>query len=269
MGFGPDFSLRIEVATVPFPYKQLLHAVLDIGEDMLNSGAEISRVEDSICRMCASYGVRRVNTFTITSNMIVTLEIDEDTVITQTRRIHPSTTDFTRLERLNALSRTICATQPSVEEIRVRYQAIAARPSMPRWLAYPGGALTASSFAVFFGGNWLDGIAAALLALLIEFLVLRPVRRQANPILYLFLVSLLTGCGGIALVKLGLGVHLDKILIGCIMLTIPGIAITNAVRDFLAGDIVSGLLRLCDSLLQAAGIACGFCLAIYLFGKGI
>ena len=250
-------------------YKQLLHAILDIGEEMLNSGAEISRVEDSICRMCNCYGVQRVNTFTITSNMIVTLEVDDDNVITQTRRIRPSTTDFTRLEQLNSLSRTICATRPTVEEIRARYQAIVSKPSMPRWFAYPGSVLTASSFAVFFGGNWLDGVAAALLALLIEFLMLRSVRRMTNPILYLFVVSFLTGCGGIALVHLGLGVHLDKILIGCIMLTIPGITITNAVRDFLAGDTVSGLLRLCESLLQAAGIACGFCLAIYLFGRGI
>ena len=254
---------------MPILYKQLLHAIMDIGEAMLNSGAEISRVEDSICRMCTSYGVRRANTFTITSNMIVTIEVDDDTVITQTRRIRQNTTDFTRLDKLNNLSRYICANTPPVEEVRRLYGEIAATKGLPPSRAYIGGVLTASSFAVFFGGNWKDGLAAALLALVIEFLMQRPIRRQVNPILYLFVVSFLTGVGGIGLVHLNLGAHLDKISIGCIMLTVPGIMITNAIRDFLYGDTVSGVLRLCDSLLQAAGIACGFCLAIYLFGRGL
>ena len=82
-------------------YNRLLHAVLDIGEAMQNSGAEISRVEDSINRMCAAYGVRRVNSFTITANIIVTLDIDDETVITQTRRIHQVSMDFERLDKLN------------------------------------------------------------------------------------------------------------------------------------------------------------------------
>ena len=75
--------------------------------------------------------------------------------------------------------------------------------------------------------------------------------------------------GGEPLVRLGLGDHLDTILIGCIMLTIPGLAITNAIRDLLSGDTFSGLSRLCESLLLAAGIACGFSLAIYLMGRGL
>lgn len=250
------------------PYNQLLHAVMDVGEAMQNSGAEISRVEDSVSRMCASYGVQRVNTFTITSNIIVTLEVDSETVITQTRRIHQGTTDFTRLDQLNDLSRYICIHRPSVEEIRTRYDTIMDTRPTRKPLLYLGAALTGAAFAVFFGGGWRDALAAGLLALLIERLTLLPIRTQCNPILYLFLVSLLTGIGGIVLVRLGIGLRLDKILIGCIMLTIPGIAITNAIRDLLSGDTVSGLSRLCESLLQAAGIACGFCLAIYVLGRG-
>ena len=102
-------------------YHRLLHAILDIGEAMQNSGAEISRVEDSINRMCMAYGVRRVNSFTITANMLVSLEVDDDTVITQTRRLHQVSTDMTRLDRLNDLSRYICAHKPPVEEIQRRY----------------------------------------------------------------------------------------------------------------------------------------------------
>lgn len=263
------FFLKKRGSAMSVSYHQLLHAILDIGEDMQNSGAEISRVEDSVNRMCVGYGIRRVNTFTITSNMIVTLEIDDDTVITQTRRIRQGTTDFARLDQLNSLSRYICAHAPSVAEIRRRYAAVSVPRPLPKPVSYLAAVMTAAAFAVFFGGGPRDALAAGILALLIETLMLLPLRRQANPILYLFAVSLLTGLGGIGLVRLGLGAHLDKILIGCIMLTIPGIAITNAIRDLLSGDTVSGLSRLCESLLQAAGIAGGFCLAIYLLGRGL
>ena len=250
-------------------YNKLLHAVMDIGEAMQNSGAEISRVEDSINRMCAAYGVRRVNSFTITGNIIVTLEVDDETVITQTRRTHQPTSDFTRLDKLNDLSRYICANLPEVEEIKARYEAIMAHKPLSRKLTYLGGVLTAGGFTAFFGGNTADVLAASVLALLVETLMLRPIRQRINPLFYLTISAFFTGLGGSALVRLGLGDHLDTILIGCIMLTIPGLAITNAIRDLLSGDTFSGLSRLCESLLLAAGIACGFSLAIYLMGRGI
>jgi uncharacterized membrane protein YjjP (DUF1212 family) len=56
------------------------------------------------------------------------------------------------------------------------------------------------------------------------------------------------------------------VMIGVIMLLIPGIAFTNSVRDILVGDTISGLMRLVESLLWAAGLAVGFMLAILLVG---
>ena len=250
-------------------YPELLHAVLDIGEAMQNSGAEVSRVEDSINRMCYAYGVRRVNSFTITSNTVVTLELADGSVVTETRRVHPGTADFARLDRLNDLSRYVCTHRPPVAEIRARYGAIAAQRPPSRLRTYLGGVLTAAGFAAFFGGSLPDALAAGLLALLIETLMLLPIRRQLNPLFYLTVTAFLTGLGGIALVRLGVGRHLDFILIGCIMLTIPGLAITNAARDLLSCDTFSGLSRLCESLLQAAGIACGCAAAISLLGRGL
>ena len=50
------------------------------------------------------------------------------------------------------------------------------------------------------------------------------------------------------------------------MLLIPGLALTNAIRDMMNGDTVSGLLRLCDSLLRALAIAAGFISIMTLIG---
>ena len=83
------------------------------------------------------------------------------------------------------------------------------------------------------------------------------------------MVSFAAGLLSITLVHFGIGIHVDKIMIGAIMIQIPGIAMTNAVRDMLTGDLATGLLRLVNSLLLAAVIACGFALSILVTGGGI
>ena len=85
----------------------------------------------------------------------------------------------------------------------------------------------------------------------------------------MFIISFAAGLFTILMIAAGLGAHQDKIMIGGIMLLIPGIAMTNSVRDMLTGDIVTGTLRLTNSLLQAAAIACGFALSLMITGGGI
>ena len=50
----------------------------------------------------------------------------------------------------------------------------------------------------------------------------------------------------------------DMILIGDIMLLIPGLAMTNAVRNMLVGDTISGVVRLAETLIWAGALAGGF-----------
>ena len=246
-------------------YSRLLQVVLDIAEEMLVCGAEVSRVEDSIERKCAAYGCdyMRINAFIITSNIQVTLEDPEGNIITQIRRILRSDVDFDKLDYLNDLSRYICANKPTVEEIRDRFNQVMARKHYPKWVLGLGSALAAGSFAVFFGGTLIDGIAAAVtgigITIVLDFL-------EKNQLAKTFITSFLAGMLILLMIRMGFGNNADKIMIGSIMLLIPGIAMTNSVRDMLTGDIVSGMLRLTNSLLQAAAIACGFALSIMIMG---
>lgn len=102
--------------------EEVLTCAINIGEQLLVSGAEISRVEDTIRRICNAYGIRQSHIFSIASCIIVTLETKERKWITQTRRILSYGTDMWKLDRLNDLSRRICATQPSFEVIDREYE---------------------------------------------------------------------------------------------------------------------------------------------------
>ncbi len=121
---------------------------------MLGSGAEISRVEDTLIRIASAYGAVHVDAFVITSIISLSIEFSDTDFVTETRRIYSSTgTDFYRLEDLNALSRRICREKISPEEFHDALNAIASLKK-PFPLILIGSILAAGSFTVFFGGTF-------------------------------------------------------------------------------------------------------------------
>ena len=249
--------------------EQLLSAALDIGEQMLISGAEVGRVEAAIRYICTAYGCRRTDVFTITSSIVLSVEDGEGIHGTQTRRITGTHTDLTRLHRLNDLSRRICRERPDYETVRSQLAAIEATKTFPLWLEVLASGLIGFSFAVFFGGCWIDGLVAALLGCGLRLTTWLLQKAAMNAIFTNVVASFLLSLCAIWLVRHGIGMDANKIIIGNIMLLIPGIALTNSLRDMISGDIMTGLLRFLDAVLVAAAIAAGYILAAQLLGGGL
>lgn len=245
-------------------YNYLLDCFLDLGVAMLSCGAEISRVEDTVARMGKSYGAKYTNVFVITSTIMVTVTFDDGSRLTATRRIYnPAGTDFVKLDRLNNLSR-ICSENPlEPSELHKEIKKINSE-NISAVKYYAGSMIAAGGFAVFFGGTLLDGLMAALFAVLICFITDKSGKIGLNKVFCNFIASVITGlCIGL----LGDFVPLfntDKIIIGDIMLLVPGIAITNSVREMIVGDTISGIIRFIQSLLWAGALACGFMIAMYI-----
>lgn len=246
--------------------EEILQELLNIGEAMLANGAEVNRVEDTLNRMGTAYGASQMNVFVITSCMVVTMTFPDGSTNTQTRRIlSPGGTDFRKLEDLNALSRKCCEHPLALEELKTKLEEIQNAPA-ERGKLYLGSVLAAGSFAVFFGGNLIDGVAAAAFAILICFLQEYLTPFCTNRMVFHLICSVVAGLGIGLLVSFNPFMHMDKIMIGDIMLLIPGIAMTNAVRNVLVGDTISGVMRLIETLLWAGALAFGFMAAIWLIG---
>ena len=246
---------------------ELIDILLDFGEAMLGSGAEIARVEDSLSRMGNSYGAEKTNAFVINSSIELTVRFSDGETVTRTRRIRASGgTDFEKLRRLNALSRRCVLQRMPVEELRTEVDEIRNAVISPL-KSYIGSALAAAAFSIFFGGSLPDAFISGLFGLLICWLQIRFAPLTPNKVFFLFLSSVLTGFG-ICIVNLLIpGLQIDKIIIGDIMLLIPGIAITTAVRDTLIGETIAGITRLADCLVWAAALAAGFMLVIGVFAR--
>lgn len=247
--------------------ERVVEKSLDIGEAMIKTGAEITRVEDSIRRICKAYSGGIVDVFSIMSLIVVTLHTTEDRNITLSRRIYTYQTDLGKLEQLNALSRYICQNLPCIDEIDSRMQKIMEEKKGFSIKIFLGYLLAVPSFALFFGGNMRDGMAALLVAAVFYVFECFFKGKSSNKVIYIFMSSFVVGVLTILSVKAGIGQHIDKIMIGNIMLLIPGINFMNSVKDMLSGDTISGLLKLLESIMLAVAIAAGYAAALLLSGQ--
>ena len=225
---------------------------------MLVAGAEVNRVEESVERMISAYGCpfERVNVFIITTNIQCTFEDPEGNIITQIRRVKRNDTNFDRLDYLNDLSRYICENTPDLDEMHTRYLSVMDRPQHSLWVKYLSAALVAGCFTVFFGGSFFDGFCGLVIGAIMVFLQRYLRKFNENQLALTFTTALISGFITVILFSGGLA-DMNYILIGQIMLLIPGLALTNSVRDMLIGDIATGSVRLLNALVTAGAIGLG------------
>ena len=266
---------------------EILHELLNMGEAMLTAGAEVSRVESTLSTLGRAYGASSMNVFAITATLVVTMEFPDGERLTQTRRIWgPGVTDYRIVAAFHKLAKRCCEHPLDVAILAEEIEACKRQPA-DRITFYLGSIAGAAGFAVFFGGSAADAAFAAMFAVLICLLQERMAPRCPNTLIFNLLCSLAAGIGTCAAIALaetaatalfGFGVgasealrggsdwiHLDKILIGEVMLLIPGIYMTNAIRDMIIGDTVAGTMRFVETMLWAVALAGGFMTALFIF----
>ncbi len=239
---------------------------MDIGEDMLKSGAEIHRVEDSIKRICVALGAKRVDAFIILSCMILTVFDEDGQSYTQTRQIKNIDTNIEKLHKLNDLSRRICSKSIKFEEIKIEHKKISECKNYNNLIKCLSYSIISAFFALFFGGNIFDFLIALIIGLIIGIIGLLSERLFANRIFVKFISSLVASMLAYFAVFLGIINSVDMVMIGVVMTLIPGVGFTNAIRDLFVGDSISGLLRTIEAVLYALSIAAGYVVSSWMFG---
>lgn len=243
----------------------LLCLALDVGEAMLTSGGEVARVENTVERICRAYGAVHVEVFTITSVIHAALRMPDGSYSAQMRRIHAFCNDLWRLELFNGISRDICASTPPLEEFDERIQRAKTKRIYPAWTGIVASAVAAGAFALFFGGGIAECIAALLIGTLISLadrFAGNRVNGMAKTVISSFLAGLLSSLAAVVLPSADSGV----IMIGTIMLLVPGLSFGTALRDLLCGDLLSGVLKCVQACLAALMIAFGYMLSMAVMG---
>ena len=238
-------------------YYTLLDTVVDLGYELAMAGAETYRVEESVTRVLQAYGISS-EVFAIPNNLIVSIETPEGKPMTRMRRIGYHGNDLDTVERFSGLSRALCNRKPEPKEARRWLQMVSSqRRSYSVPMYYLGDFLGAAGFALFFGGDWVDFLCAGLCGILVGLVNRFMDKLKANQFFSTIAASFLMALLAYALGALGIAHNPDAVTIGALMILVPGLLFTNAMRDIIFGDTNSGVNRIVQVLLVAAAIALG------------
>lgn len=246
-------------------YDQLLELSSEVGLKLLESGAEIYRVEESIRRILESYGLTTGEVFAIPNCIIVSLTTPAGHPVTRVRRIPAHGTDIFLLERYNALCRKLCRETPSFDCAMAQLKEIevTARSYSPLMQVF-GYFVGCAAFTLFFNGTWVDTICGGLCGAAMGYSVYFMGNLGVNLFFKTVIGGMVSALLAIILTALGVGTHADIITIGALMALVPGIAFTNAMRDIMAGDLISGITKVGEALLIGGAIAVGTSIAVGL-----
>lgn len=244
-------------------YYKLLQMGAQLGRQLMASGAEIYRVEESVSRLLTAYGLDP-QVFSIPSCLIVSINTPDGTPLTQMYRIPAHGTDIELLERCNDLCRRLCRETPPVEEAQRLVDSLTdrCRSFSPR-VVLLGYMMAPAFFALFFNGGVQDLLCAAIAGLAVGICVLFGQAFIGSNIFFRTAVcAAVASLLALVLVHIGWGRSPDIITIATLMVLVPGMALTNAMREIMAGDLISGLTRTAETLLVATAIALGTALPL-------
>ncbi len=240
----------------------LLEMASTLGYRLAMSGAETYRVEESIIRVLQTYGYEG-EAFAIPNCLIVSINSGDGRPMTRMRRIGPHGNDLDAVERYSNLSRAICGRKPSPEDAMQWLDAV---EKSRLYYNFPmrvlGYFLGGFGFCFTFGGGWADAFGAGICGLLIMAVDLLMDKLQSTQFFRTIIAAFCSALPAYFMHHLGLIANADATIIGALMLLVPGLLFTNAMRDVMYGDTNSGLNRVVLVLLIAVAIALGTAAAL-------
>lgn len=237
-------------------FNRIINFSTELGTLMLENGAETYRVEETMSRICLAYGIEKVDVFVIPTNIIITIKIDESAT-SRTRRVTSRTINLDKISKLNDLSRDVAFNKISIDEAENKLKYIFNEKEYSLKIKLLGFLVTASAFTLLFGGNLKDSLVSGFIGIILCLLSYFFNILKTNN----FFINIISGALASLLaflsVRLNIAPNLNEIIIGSLMPLVPGLAITNSLRDIIAGDLVAGSAKLIEAFLIAVGIAIG------------
>lgn len=243
-----------------FQTNEIIDVCLLAGKIMLQNGAETSRVEDTMVRIAAAFGCDESHSFSTPTGIIFSL--DGEHPASKLIRVSQRSTDLHKVTLVNSISRSISSREMTPRQAYSRLKEIEKEGmGYSVWVQIFAAFISSGCFLIMFQGQWSDFIWSCIagglgFSCLLYLHWLLEVRFFAE-----FIASLVVGMAAMLFVQFGLGSQLDKIIIGAVMPLVPGLLITNAARDLIAGHLVSGLSKGADAGLTALAIGTGIAVA--------
>ncbi len=239
-----------------------LDCLLLAGQIMMESGAETYRVEDTMLRMARSQNLDAQSYVTPTGIILSLGKQQKTKIISISSRI----TDLHKIAKVNNVSRKltlkIITLDEAYDELRMIQKT---NYFLPIWLQILMAAVSSACFLILFKGTWFD-MPAAFIAGGTGYLALLAIQHLTKVKFFSkFFASFVIALVAFSTVKLGYGNEIDKIIISGVMPLVPGVLITNAVRDMMAGHLTAGIAKGTEAFLTAFAIGSGVAVVVAFY----
>ncbi|AOO74798.1 threonine/serine exporter family protein [Latilactobacillus curvatus] len=244
---------------------KILETCLIAGRIMIESGSEMYRVEDTMNRIAYNAGIQKSVVFTTPTGLFIGIE---NQPYVQLGAVAVRTINLEKVENVNTASRQFATKEITLDQLMLRLKQIDQDTAhFPLWLQITAAAVISAFLMIIFSGeyDWLDIIPSAVAGAL-GYAAFAAVNRVTT-IRFIgeFLSATVIGIVAYLLTRRHLGVDIDNIIIGAVMPLVPGVAITNSIRDLLAGHLLSGMVRGMEAILSAFAIGTGIALVFRFF----
>lgn len=246
--------------------RKVMDLAYEAGSILLENGAEISRVEETMQRIAGHFGVEDESFFVLSNGIMAT---GKD--YARSKFIPIKGTSLDKVVAVNQLSREVAEGKCDMEHLEQRLKEIRAMRPKPAIEQILASALGSAGFCIVFGGGFTDCLASAVAGLLLWVFMLFVGYRHLSRIVGNVLGGLLASFLCMVMYRMGFGTHLSNMIIGAIIPLIPGVPFTNGIRDMANEDYIAGITRLLDAMLIffciALGVASAFILDAAIYGR--
>ena len=230
----------------------LLDTCLLTGKIMMKSNADMSRIEETMSCIVSASGDYQIVTYAIQTGLFIGLE---HTSMIRMEQVMMRATNLEIVTEVNELLHQYIDNKLTLLEFYNELQILEKKCiRFPTWLQIISAAIISATLMFLFGGLLEDFPVTLFIGGVGYTIYLLGEKLFHIKFLSEFLSSIFIGLAAILSVKLGIGNNSDCIIIGCIMPLVPGVQITNSIRDLLAGHYMSGISKGVEAMITATMI---------------
>jgi len=235
-----------------------LDVILDAGKTLMESGAEIYRIEDTLKRMANALKIKHFDAYVVNGGIFASGTNCKGVKEARVVNIPKQNIHLAKLEAVNSLSRyTQEHANVTTRELCEKLKAIKSMPDSPFWTIMLSYFVGAGCFSYAVGSSIIDALFSAISGLIMG-LVLHKIEKYIHTnVLITIIGSVIVALTANVFHFFGMTNHRGLVILGTLMLLVPGSAFVNSVREFSQNNYTTGVSLLMSALLTCVSIAAG------------
>lgn len=243
--------------------KRVLEIALCAGQMLIGNGAESYRVEETIERICKAFNLQ-CECMVTAKGVFISIVDENEEKITSLKKVRARRVDLYRIELVNSFSRDIQGGDMTYEEAKKILKDIEGAPYFSFPLRLFAASMTSFIYALFFNGTIFDSVISAVISMGIYYMLEKVSGIGFFQFFEFFFSGFIIGTLSSLTERVFPFVNKDNVTTGAIMILLPGVALTNGIKDIIYGDFTSGIAKFGEAMLVITAIGAGIGTALAL-----